>query len=190
MVIPNPFFPEMTAFALPLHGLREELVELAAAWADEHSLFVALERFFPTYAAIALPQGADVAAAIGELEPVRRLCLRRGPFFEGAINERQHLARNPECLTIVLEPVTEDGLRATAISSRMGDEQRLREWVALVREAALRMHRGAHAIEPEHGGRQHVPEHFHTQGAHDLAAGGVRMLAAAGTAIFEFEDLT
>jgi hypothetical protein len=189
MVIPNPFLPEMTAFALPLHGLCEELVEIAATWADEHDLFVALERFFPTYAAIALPQGADVAAAIAEHEPIRRLCLRRGPFFEGAINERQHLTRNPECLTIVLEPVTEDGLRATAMTSRMGDEQRLREWVALVREAALQMHRGAYAIEPEHGGRQHVRDHVHTQGAHDLAAGGVRMLAAAGSAVFEFDDL-
>jgi hypothetical protein len=189
MVIPNPFLPEMTAFALPLHALREELVEIAGAWADEHDLFVALERFFPTYAAIAVPQGADLAAAVAELEPVRRLCLRRGSFFEGAINERQHLVRNPECLTMVLEPVTEDGLRATAMTSRMGDEERLREWVGLVREAALQMHRGAYAIEPEHGGRQHVPDHFHTQGAHDLAATGVRMLSAAGTAIFEFYDL-
>jgi hypothetical protein len=189
MVIPNPFLPEMTAFALPLHGLREELIAIAATWADEHDLFVALERFFPTYAAVAVPQGANIAAAVAELEPVRRLCLRRGPFYDGAINERQHLVRNPECLTMVLEPVTEDGLRATAVTSRMGDEERLREWVALVREAASQMHRGAYAIEPQHGGRQDIPDHFHTQGAHDLAASGVRMLSAAGTASFEFYDL-
>ena len=188
-MVPNPFFPEMTAFALPLHSLREELIEIAAIWADEHDLFVALERFFPTYAAIALSQGTDIPAVIAELEPIRRLCLRRGPFFEGAINERQHLARNPECLTMVLEPVTEDGLRATAMTSRMGNEERLREWVALVREAASQMHRGAYAIDPEHGGRQHISDHFHTQGAHDLAASGVRMLSAAGTAVFEFNDL-
>jgi hypothetical protein len=39
------------------------------------------------------------------------------------------------------------------------------------------------------GRRMHVPDHRHMQGAHDLAAGGVRMLAAAGSAVFEFDDL-
>jgi len=190
MELVNPFLPEMLAFALPLHGLREELIEIAAGWADEFKLYVAAERFYPGYAVAALPLGADVAEAIAGLEPVRRLSLRRGPFFEGSIDERQHLVRNPECLTIVLEPVTEDGLRATALTSKMGDEAGLRDWAALVREAALGLHRGAWAIEPEYGGRQHVPDHFHTQGAHDLAAGGVRMLSAAGTATFEFYDLT
>jgi hypothetical protein len=34
-----------------------------------------------------------------------------------------------------------------------------------------------------------VPDHFHTAGAHDLAAGGVPMLASAGNAVFEFDDL-
>jgi len=189
MAVPNPFLPEMTWFALSLHAARAELIELVAEWAAEHELFVAIERFFPTYTPFAVPQGADLAAAIAEREPVRRLCLRRGPFFEGAINERQHLVRNPECLTVVLEPVTEDGLRATALTSRMGDEDKLRGWVALVREAALEMHRGAWAIEPTHGGRQHIPDHVHTQGAHELAADGVTMLAATGPAIFEFDDL-
>jgi len=187
---PNPFLPEMLAFALPLHALREELIALVAAWADEHELYVAAERFFPTYLPVAVPRNVAVSSAIGELEPVRRLSLRREPFFEGAINDRQHLVRNPECLTVVLEPLTDDGLRATALTSKMGDEGGLHEWGALVREAALRMHRGAYAVEPEHGGRQDVPDHFHTPGAHDLAADGVPMLSAAGTATFEFWDLS
>jgi hypothetical protein len=58
---------------------------------------------------------------------------------------------------MVLEPVTDDGLRSMAMTSRMGNEERLRESVKLVREAALQMHRGAQAVEPEHGGRQEVP---------------------------------
>jgi len=186
---PNPFLPEVTIFALAVHALREELIEMATQWIEEHDLYVALERFFPTYAPIALPQGADIAAAIAECEPVRRLCLRRGPIYEGAINDRQHLQRNPECMTIVLEPVSEDGLRATAITARMGDEEKLRDWVTMVRGAAQAMHRGAWAIEPTHGARRHVPDHFHTQGAHDLAAEGVAMLAASGSAVFEFYDL-
>lgn len=189
MADPNPFLPEVTAFALTLHGTRDELVAIAQKWADVHSFYVAVERFFPTYAAVSLPLAADLAVAVAEQEPVRRLCLRREPFFDGAINERQHLVRNPECMTVVLEPLTEDGLRATAMMSKMGDEHGLREWAVLVREAAMGMHRGAWAVEPEHGGRQQVTDHWHTQGAHDLAESGVPMLAANGSALFEFFDL-
>lgn len=187
---PNPFLPEVTAFALTLHATREELVEIAAGWADLHGLYVAVERFFPTYAAVSLPLAASLAAAISEHEPVRRLCLRREPFFDGAINERQQTQWNPECLTIVLHPVSDDGLRATALTARSGDIDLLQGWAVLVREQALTLHRGAYAVEPEHGGRQHLPDHFHTQGAHDLAAAGVPMLAAAGSATYEFYDLT
>jgi hypothetical protein len=185
----NPFYPEMTHFALPLHALREELVEIAARWAHEHDMFVAIERFFPTYAAVAVAPDDDLLGAIAEFEPVRRLCLRRAPFDTGAINAMQHLVRNPESFVVVLEPLTEDGLRATAITSRMGDEEALRWWVAIVREEATQMHKGALATDPAREGRLAVPNHFHTQGAHDLAAGGVPMLAAAGTTIFEFDDL-
>ncbi len=187
---PNPFLPEVTAFALTLHGTRGELVQIAQGWADRLSLYVAVERFFPTYAAISLPLAADLPTAVAEQEPVSRLCLRREPFFDGAINERQQTQWNPECLTIVLQPLSDDGLRATALTARSGDLVLLQEWADLVREKALELHRGAYAIEPEHGGRQHVPDHFHTQGAHDLAAGGVPMLAASGSAIYEFYDLT
>ena len=190
MADPNPFLPEVTAFALTLHATRDELVEIAQGWADLHSLYVAVERFYPTYAAVSLPLAAPVAAAVAEQDPVRRLCLRREPFFDGAINERQQTQWNPECLTIVLHPVSDDGLRATALTARSGDIELLQEWAGLVREKALELHRGAYAIEPEHGGHQHVPEHFHTRGAHDLAAAGVPMLAAAGSAIYEFYDLT
>lgn len=186
----NPFLPEMVAFALPLHALREELVEIAARWAERHELYVAVERFFPTYEVVALALGAELAPAIAEQEPVRRLCLRRGPFFEGAIDERQHLVRNPQSLTIVLEPVSEDGLRATALTAKMGDEAQLAGWAELVRETARGLHRGAWAIDPGRGGRQHVPDHFHTQGAHDLAAAGLPMRSAAGSALFQFYDLT
>lgn len=186
---PNPFLPELLSFALPLHALREELVQIVSGWVHEHDLYLAAERFFPTYAVVALPRRVDVAEALAELEPVRRLSLRRGPFFEGAIDERQHLVRNPECLCVVLEPVSDDGLRATALTCKMGDEGGLREWAALVREAAYKLHRGAFAIDPSNGGRQDVPDHFHTPGAHELAARGVPMLSAAGSATFAFWDL-
>jgi 2-hydroxychromene-2-carboxylate isomerase len=178
----------MTHFALPLHATREELIDLASRWADRHGLYVAIERWYPIYGAAAVPLGADLAAAIAQFEPVRRICLRKGVFDVGAINQMQHLVRNPETFVMVLEPLTEDGLRATALTARMGDENALRWWVALVRSELPNLRGGAWAIDPELGGRQYVADHFHTEGARALAREGVPMLAAAGSAVFELDD--
>ncbi|MEA2221459.1 MAG: hypothetical protein QOJ35_4085 [Solirubrobacteraceae bacterium] len=185
----NPFLPEMWHFALPLHAHPTELVALAGRWAARHDLYVAIERFHPTYAAAAVPLAGDLAAAIAGFDPVRRICLRRGVFDVGSINAMAHLVRNPETFVMVLEPLTDDGLRATALTSRMGDPDALRWWVALAREETAALHRGATAIDPVGGGRKPVPDHYHTEGAHDLAARGVPMLAAAGNALFRFDDL-
>jgi hypothetical protein len=185
----NPFYPVMTHFTLPLHATREELIALAGRWAAEHGLHVGIERYFPRYSPATIPLGGDLEAAIAEFEPVRRICLRRGdPFDVQATNEIEHLSRNPNSFVMVLEPLSEDGLRATALTGRMGDEEVLRWWVALVREAIADMHQGAWATVPS-GGRTHLPDHFHTAGAHELAADDVPMLAATGNAVFEFEDL-
>jgi hypothetical protein len=183
-----PFYPEMTHFTLPLHALREELIALAAGWAGEHELHVALERFFPTYAAVAIPGGDGLDAAVANFDPVRRMCLRRGRFDVAPIDAQQFLVRNPDCLVMVLEPVTDDGLRATAITSRMADLDLLRWWVSLVRGATYEMHRGAWATDPRSGARQEVPDHVYTEGARELWADGVPMLAANGTAVFAFVE--
>jgi hypothetical protein len=187
-VAANPFYPTMTHFTLPLHATREELIGLAAGWAQQHSLHVGIERYFPHYSPAAVPLGGDLHAAIAEHGPVRRICLGHQAFDVQATNEIEHLGRNPNSFVIVLEPLSEDGLRATALTGRMGDEEVLRWWVALVREAIAGMHQGAWATVPS-GGRTHLPDHFHTVGAHDLAADDVPMLAATGDAVFEFEDL-
>ena len=181
-----PFYPEMTHFTLPLHALREELIALAAGWADEHELHVGLERFFPAYSAVAIPGGDGLAEAVAGFEPVRRLCLRGGPFDIAAISAQQFLVRNPDCLVMVLEPVTDDGLRATAVTSRMADVELLRWWISLVRGAAHDMHRGAWATDPGSGARTKIPDHFYTEGARELWTEVVPMLAANGTAIFDF----
>lgn len=185
----NPFLPEMWHFALPLHATPAELMALASRWAAEHDLYVAIERFFPTYSAAAVPLAGDLATAIAGFEPVRRIGLRRDVFDVGSINAMQHLTRNPETFVMVLEPLTEDGLRATALTARMGEPERLRWWIALVREATADLHQGATALDPDGGGHLPVPDHFHTAGAHELAAAGVPMLASAGNAIFRFDDL-
>ena len=51
------------------------------------------------------------------------------------------------------------------------------------------MHQGAARSIPRAAGAGSVPDHFHTQGAHDLAVAGVPMLASGGSAIFEFDDV-
>ena len=185
---PNPFYPEMMHFAFALHATRDELIDLAASWADAHELHVSIERFFPDYLVGAVPRGGNLAASIAELEPVRRICLRQEPFDIVASNHIQHLAMNRESFTMVLEPLSEDGLRATAIASKMGDVEKLRWWVGLVRESSSGMHQGAWAIDPA-GRRKHVSDHWHTTGAHELAAAGVPMLSSHGSARFEFDDL-
>gem|GEM_PF-1727058 len=184
---PNPFYPEMMHFALALHATRDELIDIAARWAADHELHVSIERFFPDYLVGAVPVGGDLRASIAELEPVRRICLRQAPFEVVAINQIQHVSIHPQSFTMVLEPVSDDGLRATAIASKMGDENVLRWWVGLVREVAEGMHRGAWAVEPETGRRLFVSDHWYTDGARELAAAGVPMLACNGNARFEFD---
>lgn len=186
---PNLFYPEMMHFAMSLHATRDELIDIAAGWAREHALHLSVERFFPDYLVGAVPIGGDLDAAIAELEPVRRVCLRRNSFDIVAVNQVQHLAMNRESFAIVLEPVSDDGLRATALASKMGDENALRWWVGLAREAAEGMRRGAWAIEPGSGRRKYISDHWYTDGARDLAASGVPMLSATGAARFEFDDL-
>lgn len=182
----NLFYPEMMHFALPLHATREELIELAAGWAQAHELHVSIERFFPDYLVGAVPRGGDVAAAIAEFEPVRRICLREAPFDIIAANHVQHVALNRESFTIVLEPLSEDGLRATALASKMGDEEKLRWWVGIARESAAGWQRGAWAVDPD-GRRKFISDHWFTPAAHELAASGVPMLSSHGNAHFEFD---
>ena len=183
---PNLFYPEMMHFALPLHATREELIELAASWAAAHELYISIERFFPDYLVGAVARGGDLSAAIAEFEPVRRICLRETPFDIIASNHVQHVALNRESFTIVLEPLSEDGLRATALASKMGDEEKLRWWVGLARDSAEGWSRGAWAVDPG-GRRKFVSDHWYTSGAYELAAEGVPMLSSHGSATFEFD---
>ncbi len=179
----------MWHFTLPLHATPGELIALAGQWAEEHALYISIERFYPTYSAAAVPLAGDLATAIAEFDPVRRIGLRRDVFDIDSVSASQHLMRNPETFIIILEPITDDGLRATALQSRMAEQESLRWWIDLAREASMSMHQGATAIDPEGGGRHLVADHFHTQGAHDLAVAGVPMLAAGSTAVYEFDDV-
>ena len=87
-------------------------MEMVGLWVPGHALAVPAEGCVPGYEAVSVQLGADIAEASADIEPVRRLSLRRGPFFDGAVNERQHRVRNPECLTIVLEQDLETTVNA------------------------------------------------------------------------------
>jgi hypothetical protein len=182
----------MTCYELQFHAEHDELIDIAQDWVDRHELSVVLERFFPEYMPVAIPKTMPLRVAIEETAPVKRLCLGRTELnVEGGfITSQDFLAVNRECLAIALEPVSDDGLRETALATLAADEATLAHWIKLVLELDALMHRGATAVDPTRGARLPAPEHRHTPGAHALASDGVRMLACAGRTYFEFDDVS
>jgi len=177
----------MWHFTLPLHATPAELIALAERWAEEHDLYISIERWYPTNAAAAVPLAGDLATAIAGFEPVRRICLRHDVFDIASVSASQHLMRTSRRSSSASSRSPRTAC-ATALQSRMGEQDRLRCWIDLAREATTDMHQKATAIDPN-GGRMMMSDHFHTQGAHDLAARGVPMLASGGTAVFQFDDV-
>jgi hypothetical protein len=181
----------LTIYGTQFHAEREELIEYVAGWVGWHGLSVVAERFFPEYEPVAIPPDVKLRDAIAHLEPVRQVCLVRGDLDLGSgfITTEEFLTVNPDCLAIVLEPVTEDGLRETALATLTADRETLAFWLKLVLELDEIMHQGATAFDPRTGSRREFPSHRHTPGAHELASRGVRMLACAGDTYFEFADV-
>jgi hypothetical protein len=181
----------MVCYELQFHAEHDELLDIAQGWIDRDELSVAVERFYPEYMPVGVPKTMGLRAAVAEAAPVKRFCLGRVPLNVdgGFITPQDFLAINRECLAIALEPVSEDGLRETALATFAADERTLEHWIKLVLELEAAMHRGATAIHSVTGARVPAPEHRHTPGAHRLAADGVQMLACAGETRFEFDDL-
>ena len=105
MADPNPFLPEVTAFALTLHAVGEELVEIAQGWADRLSLYVAVERFFPPGGRV-LTDAAGVvwhvrAVTAAPMSPAQRRLLARPEYehgwllFQAETGEKRRLAPHP-----------------------------------------------------------------------------------------------
>jgi hypothetical protein len=176
---------------MQFHAERDELIEYIAGWVGWHGLGVVVERFFPEYEPVAIPPDVKLRDAIAHLEPVRQVCLvRDGVDLDGEfITTEEFMVVNPDCLAIALEPLTEDGLRETALATLTGDRDTLAFWMELVLELDEIMHQGATAFDPGTGQRRRLPSHRHTPGAHELACRGVRMLACVGDTTFEFSDV-
>jgi hypothetical protein len=180
----------LTVYRMQFHAEREELIAYVAGWVGWHGLTVVAERFFPEYEPVTIPPGVGLRAAIEHLEPVRQVCLaRRDMSLGGFITTEEFLTVNPDCLAIALEPVTEDGLRETALATLTSDRETLAFWLKLVLELDEIMHQGATAIDPRTGRQRYFAGHRHTPGAHELASRGVRMLACAGATYYEFVDV-
>lgn len=181
----------MPVYQMQFHAERDELIAIASSWVDRHVLTVVLERFYPEYEPVAMPDIMRLTEAVRELEPVRRVCLGRMEMIVdgGILTPEDFIAVNRDCLAIALEPITEDGLRECALGTLTADPHTLEHWLELVFELEQITHHGATVVDPHSGARKHVPEHRHTAGAHELASNGVRMLAAAGATYFEFDDM-
>jgi hypothetical protein len=176
-------------YRMQFHAEREELIDYIAGWVGWHGLSAVVERFYPEYEPVAVAPGVRLRDAIAELEPVRRICLARGELaLGGFITTEEFLTVNPDCLAIALEPLTEDGLRETALATLTSDDDTLAFWIALVLELDEVMHEGAIAIDPLTGTSRLRPSHRYSPGARELAQRGVPMLACAGDTYFEFAD--
>lgn len=176
---------------MQFHAERAELIDCVAGWVRWHGLSVVIERFYPEYEPVLLEGKFKLRCAIDALEPVRQICLVRGEVDipDDLITTEQFMTVYPDCLAIALEPVTEDGLRETALATISSDPEVLAFWMKLVLELDEIMHKGAVVIDPLNGRQHYFPEARHTPAAHDLALSGVRMLACAGDSYFEFGDL-
>jgi hypothetical protein len=181
----------LTVYRMQFHAEREELLQYVAGWVGWHGLSIVAERFFPEYEPVRIPPNVRLRDAIAHLEPVRQVCLARGELDRGSgfITTEEFLTVNPDCLAIALEPVTEDGLRETALATLTADRDTLAFWLKLVLELDEIMHQGATAVDPRTGRRRYLRSHRHSPGAHALAAAGVPMLACAGDTYFEFADV-
>jgi hypothetical protein len=177
----------MPRIQIQFHAAPDEALGLATQWARDHDLTVVAEQFFPDYQAVAVP-GGEVSGMGGKLTRVDRVALcRRDPDL-AATAAHEFVSRNPGCLFLSIGPRDDDGLRESALGGATDDDDTLRAWRRIVKQAKAGMHQGAAVRNPHSGVAQRVPKHLHTPGAHELAEQGVTMLAAAGWNRYEFDD--
>jgi hypothetical protein len=176
----------MTSVQLQFHGEASELIETAKGWANRYEFRLAAERFFPEYRPFEL---ADIADAGNGLGSVDRLALGRRPFNLTPTRTHEFVARNPDCLFVSVEWPTSDGLRESAFDGGTTDMDLLRIWRRMLREAKSMMHKGAVIRNWYSSATYPVPSHLHTVGAHNLASQGIKMLAAAGSIAYLFDDV-
>jgi hypothetical protein len=154
---------------------------MALGWARSHALTVVAERFSPRYRArLAVDDPAG--------DRIDRVALCRGEPDIAAESAHDFVTRNRDCLFLTVGRQEDDGLRESALGGVTEDEETLRIWRRIARDAKAAMHLGATVRNPQSGATQPAPRHLHTPGAHELATRGMTMLAAAGWNVFDFDD--
>lgn len=169
------------------HATDSEMFRWAARWATDNDWNVVVERFFPSYRAVAcVPDQLEAAAR--RVGGVRRVSV--GPLEPELDSGTAHdlVAANPDRLWMLLGALTDEGLREASVSGGTEDGATLRTWRRALRNANAEMHSGARVRGPT-GESAAASSHRHTIGAHRLAESGVTMLALAGGVRYEFDDL-
>jgi hypothetical protein len=169
------------------HATDSEMLEWAVRWATDNDWNVVVERFFPSYRAVACPP-EELQAVVPSIGDIRRVSVgSREPTLDIATTHKL-VEANPDRLWMLLGGLSDEGLREASIAGGTEDPQTVRTWRRLLRSANAEMHAGARLHGPT-GESAAAPSHRHTIGAHRLAQSGVTMLAGAGSVRYEFDDL-
>jgi hypothetical protein len=175
----------MGTVRVQFHAAAADVIAWAIAWANEHDLNIAFERFEPEHRVT-----TELTAGTPENPMVvDRVGLRALPFLLGAQTAQEFAALNPGTFWMTPGRITADGLRETLIGASTEDARELRRWKRLIQDARRTMHRDATVRSGLTGLARHMPKHLHSTGAHSLAAEGVPMLAIVGANEFWFDDL-
>lgn len=177
----------MAKVQIQFHAAPDEAVSLALGWARDYSLSAVLEQFFPAYRAVRATSDG-LSPDLSGFQQIDRVALCRSDPDLAATAAHDFVTRNPGCLFLSIGPHGGDGLRESALAGTTDDQESMRKWRDLIRQAKSLMHTGATVRDPASGAEEHLPQHLHTHGAHNLAAQGVPMLAAAGWNEFAFDD--
>ena len=179
--------PQLSTVMFQFHARGDELIALAERWAGEHGFAIAVEQFWPEYRAVAI--SIDPRVAPDRLESFDRIAIGPDPFDLTSKRPHEFVASNPNHLFLKFYMPKPRGLPESWISGATGDPEQLRLWHRLIRVERAAMHHGARVQSFDKANSVGRPSHRHTIGAHELAAQGVRMLAAGGGNEVVFDDL-
>lgn len=179
----------MKKVQIQFHADAREMIDRAVDWARTHDLSIAAEEFFPAYRAFGLLD-QDVARELPSFERIDRLALKGGRFDLTATTAQQFVSMNEGSLFLSIDWPTKDGVRESALGGVTNDPELLRTWRLIINDFKRSAHRGAVIRAAFSAATSPVATHLHTVGAHELAQQGTKMLAAAGSNEYIFDDVS
>src|SRR5688572_16272250 len=129
------------------HAADSEMLDWAVRWAADHDWNVVVERFFPSYRAVACSP-EELQAVARSTGDVRRVSVGpRKPMLDIA-TAHELVGANPDRLWMLLGGLGDEGLREASVSGGTEDVATLRTWRGLLRSANTKMHAGARVHGP------------------------------------------